>query len=495
MAVSDDFVLGGEPTAEAPRPHRLGVVVAVLLPPLALVAGWLIGKLGAWPRAVVPGGSTWLPLSAIWLLAVPVALFCSFTLAFAAAGKSVPASLPVLFAGGPWLIGVALAAVAQIDVAHAMTVAGGGVGAAAAGLAEATLMRLAGELPSAALLCAVGVALAVAALCQPDDGRKSERGSLVGTLMALPAVGFTVIEWAGRDVVMPMSLMAATALALTSALAGGGAGNAPPRLRSAALAAAAPVASGLGFLAAAHAHRDRVLVEELQAAALTGKALSAVANARIAEAARYAAIAGSLALIPIVAMTTWAYVRTRPHAPRWAGALVLAVIAIFVAAPALLLGPPRAMLELLAKAPQQTARELPSTALSGPATRRGPPDGKMEGAWAPAPSSGDGAPVDARRIGGDVRPPRALVRVQPVYPEEARLARTQGEVIVDAVIDEQGGVSRVRVLKGLPNGLDDAAVEAVKQWKFAPATLYGKPVAVYFTLTVNFKLDSRPWPF
>jgi len=397
----------------------------------------------------------------------------------------------VLFAGGPWLIGVALAALTQIQAGRAFTMADRGVGGNAAGLAEATLLRLCGELPSAALLCAVGIAIGAAALCQPDDGRESERGSLVGTLMALPAVGFTVIEWAGRGVVMPMALVAAAALALSSALAGAGAGNAAPRLRSAVLAAAAPVASGLGFLAAAHAYRDRVLLEALQAAAATGKALSAVANARIAETARFAEIAGGLALIPVVAMATWAYVRTRPHAPRWVGAVVLAVIAIFIAAPAFLFGPPPAMLELLAKAPEQSGRAQPSTAPSGPVTRREPTDGKLEEAWAPASSTGNEAPVDARRIGGAVHPPLAIARVQPVYPPAARLARTQGIVILEAVIDEQGRVSHARVLKGLPNGLDIAAVDAVKQWRFAPATLYGKPVAVYFTLTVSFKLDSR----
>ena len=109
-------------------------------------------------------------------------------------------------------------------------------------------------------------------------------------------------------------------------------------------------------------------------------------------------------------------------------------------------------------------------------------------------SSVAAAPTGIQRVGGDVAPPRVLTRVAPVYTERARLARVQGIVIVEAVVDEHGDVSNVRVLKGLPDGLDTAAVDAVKQWKFAPATLYGKPVAVYFILTVNFKVDSRPRP-
>jgi TonB family protein len=65
----------------------------------------------------------------------------------------------------------------------------------------------------------------------------------------------------------------------------------------------------------------------------------------------------------------------------------------------------------------------------------------------------------------------------------------QGVVIVEAVINKAGNVESVRVLKGLPMGLDTAAVETVKKWKFKPATLNGKPVTVYYTLTVNFQLQ------
>ena len=66
---------------------------------------------------------------------------------------------------------------------------------------------------------------------------------------------------------------------------------------------------------------------------------------------------------------------------------------------------------------------------------------------------------------------------------------TDGHVLDLGRIDEQGNVTDVSVLKGLPMGLSEAAVEAVKQWKYKPATLNGKPVAVYFNLTVNFQLQ------
>jgi periplasmic protein TonB len=59
-------------------------------------------------------------------------------------------------------------------------------------------------------------------------------------------------------------------------------------------------------------------------------------------------------------------------------------------------------------------------------------------------------------------------------------------VIIEAIIDQNGNVTDARVLKGLPMGLDDAALSAVKRWKFLPGTLNGTPVPVYYNLTVIF---------
>ena len=92
-------------------------------------------------------------------------------------------------------------------------------------------------------------------------------------------------------------------------------------------------------------------------------------------------------------------------------------------------------------------------------------------------------------VGGDVQPPEKLQAPQPQYTEIARKARVQGVVIVQAIIDKQGNVTNVKVLKGLSMGLDDEAVKAIKKWKFKPATLNGKPVDVYYNLTVNFRLQ------
>ena len=98
------------------------------------------------------------------------------------------------------------------------------------------------------------------------------------------------------------------------------------------------------------------------------------------------------------------------------------------------------------------------------------------GLAAQAASAQTGGPY---RIGGAVTRPELISRSKPVYTEEARKARLQGVVIVEAIVDEQGVVTNARVLKGLPLGLDQKAIEAVQTWKFKPATLEGKPVPVY----------------
>jgi protein TonB len=93
------------------------------------------------------------------------------------------------------------------------------------------------------------------------------------------------------------------------------------------------------------------------------------------------------------------------------------------------------------------------------------------------------------RIGGEVVPPELVTRVQPVYPEIARKARVQGVVIVEAIIDKLGNVTDARVLRGLPMGVSEAATAAIQKWKYKPATLNGRPVSVYLTVTVTFTLQ------
>ncbi|PYT09492.1 MAG: hypothetical protein DMF49_01990 [Acidobacteria bacterium] len=79
------------------------------------------------------------------------------------------------------------------------------------------------------------------------------------------------------------------------------------------------------------------------------------------------------------------------------------------------------------------------------------------------------------------------MKVEPEYPEMARKARVEGKVIIEAVIDTDGNVVDVKVLRSIPL-LDKAAIEAVKRWKYRPAMQHGRPVKVYFTVVVEFNL-------
>lgn len=93
------------------------------------------------------------------------------------------------------------------------------------------------------------------------------------------------------------------------------------------------------------------------------------------------------------------------------------------------------------------------------------------------------------RVGGDVKAPVLIDRVEPKRTPEADAARISGIVILEAVIDRTGHVTSANVLKPLPFGLDKAAVDAVKQWTFRPGTLNGEPVTVLFNLVVNFRME------
>jgi len=87
-----------------------------------------------------------------------------------------------------------------------------------------------------------------------------------------------------------------------------------------------------------------------------------------------------------------------------------------------------------------------------------------------------------------IREPKRIAYTAPEYPEIARLARVQGTVILEAVLDVTGRVHSVRVLKSIPL-LDEAATRAVRQWRYTPTELNGIPVQVLMTITVNFQLS------
>jgi len=85
--------------------------------------------------------------------------------------------------------------------------------------------------------------------------------------------------------------------------------------------------------------------------------------------------------------------------------------------------------------------------------------------------------------------PEEIDRVVPRYPMAARAANVGGRVVIRGIVRKDGTIDNVEVIKDLPYGLGDAARQAVEQWKFRPATYRGEPIDVYYTVTVNFRLQ------
>ena len=95
------------------------------------------------------------------------------------------------------------------------------------------------------------------------------------------------------------------------------------------------------------------------------------------------------------------------------------------------------------------------------------------------------------RVGGNIKAPTLISRVAPIYPQIAQSARVSGVVIVEAAIGTAGNVTDVKVLRSIPL-LDNAAIEAVRQWQYEPTLLNGVPTPVIMTVTVTFTLPEPP---
>lgn len=155
-------------------------------------------------------------------------------------------------------------------------------------------------------------------------------------------------------------------------------------------------------------------------------------------------------------------------------------------------------------APTDTAQKLPEVELEEKLGAKGVPGGVeggveggvvggvvggVAGGVVGGQLGGTGTGTGPLRVGGDVKAPEVVYRVDPPYTEPARRSRVQGVVVLEAIIDREGNVTDVRVIKPLPEGLDEAARRAVLQWKFRPGTRNGVPVPVIFSLTVSFRLQ------
>jgi protein TonB len=152
-----------------------------------------------------------------------------------------------------------------------------------------------------------------------------------------------------------------------------------------------------------------------------------------------------------------------------------------------------ATLTVPADIPEPAATEAtdPSVAADSSARREaggvegGVPGGIVGGVvgGVPAPP----APVAPVRVGAEIREPKKLRHVSPVYPDVAVAARVRGSVILECMVSPQGRVTDVTLVRGIPL-LNDSAMAAVRQWLYTPTLKDGVPVPVILTVTVRFDL-------
>ncbi len=145
------------------------------------------------------------------------------------------------------------------------------------------------------------------------------------------------------------------------------------------------------------------------------------------------------------------------------------------------------------EAPKEIRPELPGVGTEGVAggVEGGVPGGVVGGVVGGLPEAPPPPPppvVAPVRVGGNIKTPTKVKDIKPVYPPIAQSARVQGVVIIEATIGADGRVKDAKVLRSIPL-LDQAALDAVKQWVFTPTLLNGVPVPVIMTVTVNFTLQ------
>ncbi len=97
--------------------------------------------------------------------------------------------------------------------------------------------------------------------------------------------------------------------------------------------------------------------------------------------------------------------------------------------------------------------------------------------------------VETYTVGDEIKGPKVVTRVEPSYPEELRRQKKAGIVVIQAIVNTDGSVGPAAVVRHSDPGFDEAALTAVRQWRYEPATLHGKPVRVYLPIFVSFRLD------
>lgn len=104
-------------------------------------------------------------------------------------------------------------------------------------------------------------------------------------------------------------------------------------------------------------------------------------------------------------------------------------------------------------------------------------------------SPSEPCPGPFRTAAPSITPPLRTFSPSPQYTEEARRARLEGTVIVEGIVDCDGSFGNFRVIQSLPLGLTEATLDALSRWRFDPATRNGRPISVWYTVSVRFAVQ------
>ena len=143
--------------------------------------------------------------------------------------------------------------------------------------------------------------------------------------------------------------------------------------------------------------------------------------------------------------------------------------------------------DVLDPEPEEPCLECVPGDFDGPVGPEGPGIGPGSDPFGEGHGDGGPAVTAPLRVGVQIEAPRKIRHVDPVYPELAKVAGVAGIVILECVIDREGDIAEVRVLKGHAL-LNRAAVDAVREWTYRPSLRNGVPVPVIMTVTVRFEM-------
>jgi protein TonB len=180
---------------------------------------------------------------------------------------------------------------------------------------------------------------------------------------------------------------------------------------------------------------------------------------------------------------------TQGHLPKFADPQIVPPAAVPLEQPKILIEPTVEVQHDVKMASVLPNIGMPNSPLVGTSlgSGRGTGLGSGDGAGI-GPGSGGNIGGGPKRIGGGISAPVLVYSVEPEFSDQARKIKISGNVLVNLWVDEKGNPSHVRVLRGIGMGLDEKAVEAVKQYRFKPALENGRPVLVELNVDVTFQI-------